>query len=276
MTWSPNCSLHLTHEHRALASRVARRAESAPPLARDRAVSLVLSLCGHWVAMAAQDPKYGFLFATGAVTAGNFNTAAGTPMCTVDAVHFLNVASGGTLPAAPGAANRFLVPWTTLYVAMLKVHTLSTALHGTPCGARITSLQCMHDAFQRAATGGLSFSAVGSLEAALAHFVSTARELAMRNTAAWTLGPAQLQSLPAAPGGGAVVPAECAWFMQLDFSMGCSSAGSPLVLAALISVLPGWCSHLSRAQPAFQDAATELYDMVGESRGATWPGAPPR
>ena len=72
------------------------------------------------------------------------------------------------------------------------------------------------------------------------------------------------------------MPAECAWFMQLDFSMGCSSTGSPLVLAALVSVLPGWCSHLSRAQPIFQDAATELYDMVGESRGAAWAGAPPR
>ena len=72
------------------------------------------------------------------------------------------------------------------------------------------------------------------------------------------------------------MPAECAWFMQLDFSMGSNATGSPLVLAALISVLPGWCSHVSRAQPAFQDAATELYDMVGESRGAGWPGAPPR
>eukprot|EP00966_Prymnesium_polylepis_P304411 7033033-Prymnesium_polylepis.1 len=58
--------------------------------------------------------------------------------------------------------------------------------------------------------------------------------------------------------------------------MGCSATGSPLALAALISVLLGWCSHVSRAQPAFQNAATELYDMVGEPRGAGWPGAPAR
>ena len=152
--------------------------------------------------MAAHDPQHEFLFAPGAPTAGNFNAAAGSPMCTVDATHYLNVASGGGLPAAPGAAARFQVPWTTVYVAMLKVHTISTALHGTPCGARITSLQSMHDAFQRATTGGLAFSDVGSLEAALAQFVSAARELAMRDAAAWTLGPAQLQALPAAPGGG--------------------------------------------------------------------------
>eukprot|EP00966_Prymnesium_polylepis_P206190 4777594-Prymnesium_polylepis.1 len=66
----------------------------------------------------------------------------------------------------------------------------------------------MHDAFQRAAAGGLAFAVVGSLEAALAHFVSMARELAMRNAAAWELqlGPAQLQALPAPGGGGA-----CRW-----------------------------------------------------------------
>ena len=255
---------------------VARRAESAPPLARDWADSLVLSLWGHRVTMAAHDPQHEFRFAPGAPTAGNFNAAAGSPVCTVDAMHYLNVASGGGLPAAPGAAARFQVPWTTVYVAMLKVHTISTALHGTPCGARITSLQSMHDAFQRATTGGLAFSDVGSLEAALAQFVSAARELAMRDAAAWTLGPAQLQALPAAPEGGASVPAECAWFMQLDFSMCSNATGSPLVLAALLSVLPGWCSHVSRAQPAFQDAAAELYDMVGDSRGAGWPATPVR
>eukprot|EP00966_Prymnesium_polylepis_P269655 6229105-Prymnesium_polylepis.1 len=58
--------------------------------------------------------------------------------------------------------------------------------------------------------------------------------------------------------------------------MGCNATGSPLVLAALVSVLPGWCSHASRAQLAFQDAAAELYDMVGESRGAGWPATPAR
>eukprot|EP00966_Prymnesium_polylepis_P201492 4668508-Prymnesium_polylepis.1 len=74
--------------------------------------------------MAAHDPKYEFLFAPGAPSAGNFNAAAGSPVCTVDATRYLNVASGGTLLAAPGAATRFQVPWATVYVAMLKVHTI--------------------------------------------------------------------------------------------------------------------------------------------------------
>ena len=63
--------------------------------------------------------------------------------------------------------------------------------------------------------------------------------------------------------------------MHLEFSMGSSASGGPLTLVALRSVLPGWCSHVSRALPAFQDAASELYEMVGESRAA-WAGATPR
>ena len=100
---------------------------------------------------------------------GNLNAAAGAPLLTVSAVHFLHVASGGTLPpAAGGAANRFVVTWTMVDIAMLKVHALDAAVLGTPTAARITSLRSMHDAFQRAAAGGLSFGVLGSLDAALA------------------------------------------------------------------------------------------------------------
>ena len=60
--------------------------------------------------MAALDPKYEFTFAAGAPTVGSLNAAAGAPQLTVAAVHFLHVASGGLPPAAPGVANRFLVP----------------------------------------------------------------------------------------------------------------------------------------------------------------------
>ena len=51
--------------------------------------------------MAALDPKYEFVFAAGAPTVGNLNAAAGAPMLTVAAVHYLHVVSGGTLPPAP-------------------------------------------------------------------------------------------------------------------------------------------------------------------------------
>ena len=43
----------------------------------------------------------------------NVNTAAGAPSLIVAAVHYLNVVSGGTLSAAPGAPNRFVVPEST-------------------------------------------------------------------------------------------------------------------------------------------------------------------
>ena len=107
--------------------------------------------------MAALDPKYEFVFSLGAPTAGNMNAAAGAPILTVDAVHYLQVASGNTLPPAPGAANRFAVPWPLVDIAMLKVHTLNAAVHWTQCSARITNLRACHDAIQRAVAGGAHF-----------------------------------------------------------------------------------------------------------------------
>ena len=71
--------------------------------------------------MAALDPKYEFVFAAGAPTVGNLNAAAGAPMLTVAAVHYLHVVSGGILPPAPGAAGRFLVPWPDVDIAVLNL-----------------------------------------------------------------------------------------------------------------------------------------------------------
>jgi len=125
-----------------------------------RALSLLRFSCFlRWAfdQVAALDPKYEFTFAPGAPTVGDLNAAAGAPLLTVAAVHYLHVASGGALRAAPGAANRFIVPWTDVDIAMLKVHNQDAAFHGTPSAGRITNLRAMHDAFQRAAAGGLTF-----------------------------------------------------------------------------------------------------------------------
>ena len=99
--------------------------------------------------MAALDPKYEFTFAGGGPTVGALNAAAGAPLLTVAAVHYLYVASGGSLPAAPGAPNRYVIPWTDVDIAVLKVHNMHTATHGTQCAGRITNLRALHDAFQR-------------------------------------------------------------------------------------------------------------------------------
>ena len=191
--------------------------------------------------MAALDPKYEFQFSLGAPTAGNLNAAAGAPNLTVAAVHYLHVSSGNSLPPAPGAPGRFTVPWPEVDVAMLKAHTLNAAVHGTQCAARITSLRACHDAFQRAEAGGLSFAVLGSLEAALAQFVEVSRGLAVQTPAAWELGPAQFQALPAAPAAAAALPAEAEWFLHVEFAMGATASGSPLALVAIRSVLNGWC-----------------------------------
>ena len=174
--------------------------------------------------MAALDPKYEFTFAPGAPTVGDINAAAGAPLLTVAAVHYLHVASGGALRAAPGAANRFIVPWTDVDIAMLKVHNLDAAFHGTPSAGRITNLRAMHDAFQRAAAGGLTFDILGSVEAALAQFVRVSRALAMQSPTAWELGAANFQALPAAPNAAAALPPEAEWFLHLEFSMGATAS----------------------------------------------------
>ena len=113
-------------------------------------------------AAAALDPKHEFRFSLGAPTERNLNTAAGNLSLTVAASHFLHVASGGTLPAAPGVANRFLVPWPDVDIALLKTHTLDAAVQGAQCSLCIASLRAMHDAFQRAEVSGLKFADVGS------------------------------------------------------------------------------------------------------------------
>ena len=112
------------------------------------------------------------------------------------------------MPPAPGAANRFLVPWTDVDIAVLKIHNLNAAVLGTQIAGRITNLRTLHDAFQRAAAGGLKFDVLGSLAAALAEFVRAGRAQAMQTPAAWELGAANFQALPAPPAAAAALPPE--------------------------------------------------------------------
>ena len=102
-----------------------------------------------------------------------------------------------------------------------------------------------------------------------------AREHAQSNPASWVLTAAQLQTLPAVPAAAPALPAHAEWFLHLEFGMALDQSGSPLTLAALLAVLPGWCSHLGRAGMAFEDSATELNDMVELSR-PNWAATAPR
>ena len=122
----------------------------------------------------------------------------------------------------------------------------------------------------------MQFQSLGSCEAALAEFVFYSKAHAAANPGQWGYTPALNQVLPNAPAAAAAaLPLECQWVVELEFGMVASAAGSPLALAALLAVLPGWASHVSRANAAFQDCAQELDDMVGESR-ANWPATAPR
>ena len=225
--------------------------------------------------MAAMDPRFEFQFGVGPPTAANFNTAAGFPLVTLDPSHWIHVVSGGTTPASARVAGRFEVAWTSLHVAMLKVHSLDAALFGTLATGRLTTLRSMHDAFQRAVAAGLPFTVLGSLDLALAAFVRFAREHSQKNPTAWVLTPACLQILPATPVAAAALPPEVQWLQFLEYGMAVNASGQAIGVAAVLSVLPGWCSHLSRALQVLHDCATELDDMVGEQRPG-WAAAPTR
>ena len=109
----------------------------------------------------------------------------------------------------------------------------------------------LHDAFERCVAAGMPSTITASLDEAIPAFIQSAQNHAQANPAQWVFTAAMSQTLPAIPGGFATLPSECEWFTSIDFSMAMSAARSPLALAAIISVLPGWSSHLSRATPAF-------------------------
>ena len=224
----------------------------------------------------ALDPRFEFQFDLGAPTAANLTLAAGAPQLSVGPLHFLYVASGNSMPASATTAGRYIVPWIDVHIACLKVHKVDAALQGTLCSRSLFSLRGCHDAFSRAVAQGMQFVSLGSCEAALAEFVFYSKAHAAANPGQWGYTPALNQVLPNAPAAAAAaLPLECRWFVELEFGMVASAAGSSLALAALLAVLPGWTSHVSRANAAFQDCAQELDDMVGESR-ANWPATVPR
>ena len=184
--------------------------------------------------MAALDPRGEFRLAQGVPTAGNLNAAGGFPQLTIDGVHWLQVVSGGKLPAAGG--GRFGIPWTDMWVAMLKIYSIDHAQHGTACMSRIITLNELHDAIMRCVMAGMAFTVIGSVEGALAAFVRYAREHAQSNPASWVLAAAQLQALPAVPAAAPALPAPAEWFLHLEFGMALDQSGSPLTLAALLAV----------------------------------------
>ena len=126
------------------------------------AVSFLSVVCARMAAAVPLDPRFEFIFENGAPTVANLNAAGGDPICTVAPVHFLHVASGGTLEPSPIAPGRFRVRWTEVWIALLKVCTIDPALQGTLVASRISSARAMHDLFALCSAGGLSFAAVGS------------------------------------------------------------------------------------------------------------------
>jgi hypothetical protein len=204
----------------------------------------------------------------------NLNAAAGTLWLNVDPTHWLYVASGGTLPPTPGAAGRFRVSWTALWIEWLKFSPLDAALHATLVARSIGNLRLLHDGFQRAVAGGLDFSVRGSPEGALAAFSEFCMVQVQTNPIAWTVHAANIQALPAVPAGAPALPAGSEWFLHLEFGMGRKATGSLLPLSAILAVLPGWPSHLGRGAMPFQDASGELFDIAGSNRAIPWPAVP--
>ena len=89
----------------------------------------------------ALDPRFEFQFDLGAPTAANLTLAAGNPQLSVGPLHFLQVASGNSLPASAITAGRYTVPWIDVHIACLKAHKVDAALQGTLCSRSLFSLR---------------------------------------------------------------------------------------------------------------------------------------
>ena len=116
--------------------------------------------------------------------------------------------------------------------------------------ATITSL------FSMAHAGGLTFGPRPSKEFALAEVVRVALPLSQSSKAAWTLGPASLQTLPAHQG--AAVPAALGWTTEMKLGMLSTMEGAPRGAAIWCAMSPARMTSAGRRQVDFTDVFDEL------------------
>ena len=123
-------------------SRSHHRGESAAPLLARVSVKRSCFLdCLIWLSHGCSRPKVRVSSSPGAPTMAHLNTADGAPSLNVAAVHYLNFVSGGTLSAAPGAPNRFVVPES---MAALDLKCESHSSLGAPTMANVNTAAGKH------------------------------------------------------------------------------------------------------------------------------------
>ena len=112
--------------------------------------------------------------------------------------------------------------------------------------------------------GGLTFGPRASKEVALAELVRVALPLSQTSRAAWTLGPASLQTLP--PHQGAAVPANLKWATEMKFGMLSIMEVAPRGVAIWCAMSPAHMTSAGRRQLEHSDVFDELSELAETTR----------
>ena len=150
-------------------------------------------------------------------TSGNLTAAGGDLPLEVAEEHWLHAASGG-LPASGTAGFRLVGGgWRRLEIALAQVASIQTATAAGLEYHRFTfTLMEFGRAFERlCVSGALTFENAGSLDCAIALFVTEGAKAASTDPAAWVVAAAGIQQLPA-PGAGAHLSAKAEWTAHIS------------------------------------------------------------
>ena len=196
-------------------------------------------------------------------TSGNLTAAGGDLPLEVADEHWLHSASGG-LPASATAGFRLVDGgWRRLEIAFAQVVSVPTATASGLEYNRFTfTLLDLGRAFERlCVSSALAFESAGSLDGAMAVFVSEGAKAAASDPAAWVLSAAGIQQLPA-PVPATPLSAKSMWTSHVSGVDLRDPSGGMGGMSALSSLLPNRFTSAGRNTPAFEDAAEELYDIA--------------
>ena len=174
---------------------------------------------------AAPDPRFNVVFSRGNPTAAHLTASGGEPLLDLDPQHWLVVACGNDLIPSPNGGVLKSITWREMEVVVFKVFYRDAAMDPLTIDGHTASTATISSLFRMAHAGGLTFGPHPSKEVALAEVVRVALPLTQSSRAAWTLGPASLQTLPAHQG--AAVPAAMQWTTHMKFGMLSTMEGAP-------------------------------------------------
>ena len=213
--------------------------------------------------MAAPDPKTQFNLSTGVVNNAHIITAGGDVLIHLALAHWLNVVSGGlTLSAAAAGSCEFTL--RELEVIVFQMVRLNAAVQGRTIRTQAASLTAAADLLQDCLTEGMSWTVLGSVQAAVSLWISYGRRCAQLRPALWVWGLGQMMTLP--PHAGAPLHEDIIYSDEITFGMLSITTGAPRGVAALQACLPFGYTPIGRRTAEFRESLEEVGDAVEIAR----------